>query len=183
MPNKDMKLSALPEVGSGLRSPRPRRSLWPRHHADALIPMALAEASHHCEECGAMYMRADDSCQARFDQLLALDHSHREPWGSRHALAFAAFALQHPRRFPASSVARSHEMLERVCMRREPLDRVVADYRQRPRDLPTSPPRLPTATHYAVTIADLGAFDASTYPDDLMRWALAALGAFRPGAA
>ena len=53
-----------------------------------------------CDECGARYTEPGDSCQARFDQLLALDHSRQEPWGSRHGLAFAAFALQHPRRFP-----------------------------------------------------------------------------------
>jgi len=49
-----------------------------------------------CPECGATYSEEGDSCAARFDQLLALDHSRREPWGSRHGQAFAAFALQHP---------------------------------------------------------------------------------------
>ena len=69
-----------------------------------------------CEECGAEYPEPADSCQARFDQLLALDHSRQEPWGSRHGLAFAAFALQHPRRFPAASVAQSRARVERVVV-------------------------------------------------------------------
>jgi catechol 2,3-dioxygenase-like lactoylglutathione lyase family enzyme len=34
--------------------------------------------------------------------LLALDHSRQEPWGSRHGVAFAAFALQHPARYATS---------------------------------------------------------------------------------
>src|ERR1051326_7998235 len=49
-----------------------------------------------CVECGAEYESDEDSCVARFDRLLALDHSRQEPWGSRHGQAFAAFALQHP---------------------------------------------------------------------------------------
>jgi len=46
-----------------------------------------------CPECGASYATEDDSCSARFERLLALDHSRQEPWGSRHGQAFAAFAL------------------------------------------------------------------------------------------
>jgi len=49
-----------------------------------------------CGECGGEYETTDDDCFAQFDRLLALDHSWLEPWGSRHGLAFAAFALQHP---------------------------------------------------------------------------------------
>ena len=35
---------------------------------------------------------------------------------------------------------------------------------------------------FAVTIADLGSFEADTYPVNLQRWALAALGAPSTGA-
>ena len=62
-----------------------------------------------CNECGARYGNSTDSCVVRFDQLLALDHSRREPWGSRHGLAFAVFALQHPQRYPAGTRVRAHE--------------------------------------------------------------------------
>lgn len=131
--------------------------------------------STRCDECGAVYTEANDSCQARFDQLLALDHSHQEPWGSRHGLAFAAFALQHPRRFSSASVARSHELVTRVCQANEPLARVVAEFRARPQaDQPTI--SRAESSSFAVTIADLGAFDTASYPDALMRWARAALG-------
>lgn len=133
-----------------------------------------------CDECGATYEDRDDSCQARFDQLLALDHSRREPWGSRHALAFAAFALQHPRRFPAS-VAQARELVERVCVGGEALAAVVAELRARPR---SNGPTVPVGTPrpFAVTIADLGTFEAATYPDALLRWARAALCASSQGA-
>ncbi len=66
-----------------------------------------------CPECGAAYQAAGDSCGARFDALLALDHARREPWGSRHGLAFAAFALQHPAAH-AASLDRAWAALHRV---------------------------------------------------------------------
>ena len=61
---------------------------------------------HSCAQCRAHYTSPADSCESRFDSLLALDHSRQEPWGSRHGSAFAAFVLQHP-------AGRSREMLER----------------------------------------------------------------------
>jgi hypothetical protein len=138
--------------------------------------------STRCEECGATYTAPDDSCQARFDQLLALDHSRQEPWGSRHGLAFAAFALQHPRRFPPGSIARSRELVQRVVLNGEPMARVVAEFRARPQnDAARAVASLPHT--FTVTIADLGDFDPATYPDDLLRWARAALGAPDPGEA
>lgn len=135
-----------------------------------------------CDECGARYTEPDDSCQARFDQLLALDHSRQEPWGSRHGLAFAAFALQHPRRFPAASVARARELVQRVVVDGAPLARVTAELRTRARSVVPAPSAAGPRS-FAVTIADLGTFVAATYPDDLRRWARAALGAPSPGAA
>jgi hypothetical protein len=129
-----------------------------------------------CDECGAQFTEPDDSCQARFDQLLALDHSRQEPWGSRHGLAFAAFAAQHPRRFSAGSVARSRELIQRVVLDGEPLAQVVAEFRAQPRSVSTTPSGTPPSPRaFAVTIADLGTFDAATYADDLLRWARAAV--------
>ena len=61
---------------------------------------------HACPQCGAVFENDSDSCESRFHALLALDHSRREPWGSRHGSAFAVFTLQHP-------LGRSREMLER----------------------------------------------------------------------
>jgi hypothetical protein len=137
--------------------------------------------STRCDECGARYTEPDDSCQARFDQLLALDHSRQEPWGSRHGLAFAAFALQHPRRFSPASVAQARLLIERVVRDGEPLARVVADFRAHPHaGAPATHVAVPTS--FAVTIADLGTFDAVAYPAALERWARAALGAPSTGA-
>src|SRR5712664_2891954 len=47
-----------------------------------------------CPQCGAVYPPPPTSCADQFAVLLALDHSRREPWGSRHGLAFAAYSLQ-----------------------------------------------------------------------------------------
>lgn len=137
--------------------------------------------STRCDECGARYTEPEDSCQARFDQLLALDQSRQEPWGSRHGLAFAAFALQHPQRFSAATVAQARVLIERVIRDGEPLTRVVAEFRARPQTgVPALHAGVPTS--FAVTIADLGAFDADAYPAALERWARAALGAPSTGA-
>ncbi len=134
-----------------------------------------------CDECGARYTEPDDSCQLRFDQLLALDHSRREPWGSRHGLAFAVFAVQHPRRYSAASVARSRELVQRVVLYGEPLAQVVEAFRARPDAVPTAAGP-PARTAFAVTIADLSDFAAATYADDLLRWARAAVGVPSHGA-
>lgn len=130
-----------------------------------------------CDECGARYAGAGDDCRARFHHLLALDHSRQEPWGSRHALAFAAFALQHPRQFEAASVSRSRELLTRVVVQREPLAHVVREMRA-----DATPPLAASAgawasggATYAVTIADLGDFRAESYPESLERWCRSAL--------
>ncbi len=131
-----------------------------------------------CPDCGARYDRAGECCQQRFDVLLALDHSRREPWGSRHGLAFATFALQHPSLHSEATRILAHECLTRVLTRREPLADVVADFRARQvssrssvagRDVPVR------RTDFAVTIASLGEFDADRYADELDAWARATL--------
>ena len=128
-----------------------------------------------CDECGASYADASDSCTKRFGQLLALDHSRQEPWGSRHGLAFAAFALQHPGRFDSATTDRSRELVERVLVQGEALDRVVREFRAAP-SRPDRGVSKPRSTEYPVTIVDLGDFDAARYADNLERWCLSALG-------
>ena len=127
-----------------------------------------------CPECGARYESDDDSCAIRFDTLLALDHSRREPWGSRHGQAFATFALQHPSVYPTSLDA-AWSALYRIHCLREQAARVFSHLGRNtpigeipPR--PTKPVALP-----AVTIVDLTDFDASVYPDKLDAWSRATL--------
>lgn len=137
-----------------------------------------------CPDCGARYAQPTDSCRDRFDALLALDHSHREPWGSRHALAFAAFAIQHPSGHSGATRAYARELLQRVAERGEPLSAVVADFRARqikPSDLVDGASVPPTPTQYAVTIADLGDFAAETYVPALEQWVAATLDGLRSG--
>ncbi|MGH7650649.1 MAG: DUF5946 family protein [Gemmatimonadaceae bacterium] len=134
--------------------------------------------SHSCPECGARYASADDSCAARFDALLALDHSRREPWGSRHGQAFAAFALQHPATYPKSLDSAWVALYRIYCLNERPAI-VFADLRGK-RTRPSSgvevPPR-PTegAKDAAVTIADLTDFAAATYAARLDAWCRSAL--------
>lgn len=132
----------------------------------------------HCADCGARYDGAEDSCQLRFDALLALDHSHTEPWGSRHAIAFATYALQHPTAHTDATRSFSRELLRRVFQRHEPLAQVVADFRARDISPRSSIPTADIPPHggpFTVTISDLGDFEASGYPEALERWALATL--------
>ena len=131
-----------------------------------------------CTQCGAEYEKENDSCSARFDRLLALDHSRQEPWGSRHGQAFAAFALQHPETYP-SSVDHAWQALHRIYVRGEAPTYVFAALRGRGRtdhETPRRPDRpleLPS-----VTIAYLADFAADTYPERLDAWCRASLAAW-----
>ncbi len=132
----------------------------------------------HCADCGARYDGGEDSCQLRFDALLALDHSRTEPWGSRHAIAFATYALQHPTAHTDATRSFARELLRRVFQRHEPLTQVVADFRARgisPRRSIAAADIPPRGGPFAVTIRDLGDFEASGYAAALERWALATL--------
>jgi hypothetical protein len=103
-----------------------------------------------CAQCGATFADATQNCEERFDTLLALDHSRVQPWGSRHGLAFSTFALQHP---------------EGRTEAQPPFEWGV----------PPLPEVPPAGTSYTVTIADLGGFDAETYPEKLEEWGRATL--------
>ena len=138
---------------------------------------------HICPECGANYEAADDDCARRFDLLLALDHSRTEPWGSRHALAVSAYALQHPSRFPHDVIERAWILLFKVYVQGDDYRRVTAALRRAGRDNPQwdlspVPPGKP-GPHFPVTIADLGPFAAETYPQRLEDWCKASLEAWR----
>lgn len=134
-----------------------------------------------CPQCGAVYRSAADSCQSRFDTLLALDHSRQEPWGSRHGSAFAAFVLQH-------AAGQSREMLERCWMLLHRIwvggedPRAVAYALRRiengelePSPMPPLPMDAGAARSFRVTIADLGEFEAESYPRLLEDWCRATL--------
>jgi hypothetical protein len=132
-----------------------------------------------CPECGATYSEEGDSCAARFDALLALDHSRREPWGSRHGQAFAAFALQHPVTHEAS-LDRAWAALRRIYVARESPVRVfgalVASRGESPPGDKGVPARPATRLMMpAVTIRDLADFAAETYAARLDAWCRAAL--------
>lgn len=140
--------------------------------------MPLAANFSPCPECGAGYSTVGDSCAARFDMLLALDHSHQEPWGSRHGQAFAAYALQHPI-LHAASLDRAWLVLYQIYIMRVPpaqvFDVLVAARGALPSSLkaparPTQPVCAPE-----VTIADLGDFAAETYIERLDAWCRSAL--------
>jgi len=132
---------------------------------------------HVCEECGARYSSPDESCARRFDELLALDHSRREPWGSRHGQAFAAFALEHPRTHPRSLDAAWDSLYRIYCLNEVPAV-VFAARRENPTARPVAPRPSRQPTAFAVTIADLGEFEAEGYPAALDAWCRAALAAW-----
>ena len=150
------------------------------------VAMTDARAFHACPECGAHYASASDSCALRFESLLALDHSHREPWGSRYGQAFATFALQHPSRLPASLDA-AWTALCRIYYLHEAASHVFASLRHNatrnvPSDAIPSRPSQPTSMP-TVTIADLSTFAAESYPALLDAWSRATLVAWGAAAA
>ncbi|MBI3791757.1 MAG: hypothetical protein HY275_12890 [Gemmatimonadetes bacterium] len=137
-----------------------------------------------CPECGAATGADAAGCAERFARLLALDHARQEPWGSRHGVAFAAYTLQHPANQPIAVLGGCWYLLHRVYVQQ--LDRAFVVKSLRARDgapaeaLPLPPLTRPDGTRptFAVTIADLGAFDAATYAAGLDAWARATLVAY-----
>jgi hypothetical protein len=125
-----------------------------------------------------------ESCEGRFDKLLALDHSRVQPWGSRHGLAFSTFALQHPRGRAPDQLAACWIMLYRVWVKGDNRAKLAAAMRSRQGrppaewDVPPVPAAPPAGTRYALTIADLGEFDADTYAHKLEEWGRATLAAW-----
>ena len=130
-----------------------------------------------CPDCGASYASEDDSCAVRFEQLLALDHSRQEPWGSRHGQAFAAFALQHATRF-ATSLDHAWAALHRIYVDGDRpgvvFDRLRANRHAALREwnVPARPSQPAAAP--PMTIADLGD-GADRYAEQLDDWCRAAL--------
>lgn len=147
----------------------------------------MTRTGHECEQCGARYASAGDSCVERFGALLALDHSRTEPWGSRHGVAFAVFVLQHVSSYGPLSVERSWQYLQRVYVSGE-APMAVARGMRRAGEGPTGwdvPPLPGTARRphrFAVTIADLGEFTAESYAERLDDWCRATLGALQEDA-
>jgi hypothetical protein len=137
--------------------------------------------SSRCPECDATYTVVGDCCATRFETLLALDHSHQEPWGSRHGQAFAAFALQHPVTH-AASLDRAWVVLHRIYVVGTPAAQVFDALIAARGALPSSwgvplRPAQPVCAP-AVTIADLGDFAAPSYAERLDAWCRAALAAY-----
>lgn len=134
-----------------------------------------------CDECGATYTVEGDCCAARFGELLALDHSRVEPWGSRHGQAFAAFALQHPRTY-ASSLDRAWASLHRIHVAgldpAHVFGELVAERGALPRHWKVPPRPENRGVSPTVTIADLGDFAAESYAGQLDEWCRASLAAW-----
>jgi len=134
---------------------------------------------NQCAECGAVYSDPDDSCALRFEQLIALDHSRREPWGSRHGQAFAAFALQHPLTYAPSADAAWDSLYRIYCLGQLPAHVFGARRNRRAAATDHVPPRPSRPVAIAsLTIADLGDFAAEAYAARLDSWCRAALAAW-----
>jgi hypothetical protein len=132
-----------------------------------------------CPDCGAACQPGEPDCTERFHTLLALDHSRKEPWGPRHALAVAAYSLQHPSAWPREVLERSWLILYQVLVRGADSLRVTTALRRRPDTLLEeweTPPLAPgpATRSFAMTIRDLGTFPAPEYPTQLDAWCRAA---------
>ena len=134
-----------------------------------------------CPGCGAHWPDESDDCAARFNALLALDHSHAEPWGSRHGSAFAVFALQHPDRHSRESLERAWILLQTTRVHGLPEAHVIRRLRRSGKErvdwgLPSLPAGRPRT--FDMTIADRGDFQAGTYAAHLEPWCAAPLRAW-----
>jgi hypothetical protein len=145
----------------------------------------VTQAEKSCPQCGAIFADETSSCEAQFDKLLALDHSRVQPWGSRHGLAFSTFAMQHPEGRTRAQLTACWIMLYRVWIKGDNRAKLAAAMRER-QNLPTEewgvpalPPAPAATARYAVTIADLGEFDADSYVHKLEEWGRATLAAWQ----
>ena len=141
-----------------------------------------------CQQCGAVGEDGTQTCADRFAALLALDHSRREPWGSRHGLAFAAYTLQHSVGQSPEALARCWVMLCRVYVFGDDRMRVARALRASGGrglarwDVSPFPRRDTPPDHFETTIADLGEFDANHYATRLDAWCRATLASWCAGA-
>lgn len=135
-----------------------------------------------CPQCGAP--AGETACRERFEALLALDHSRREPWGPRHGLAVAVFTLQHPAGAARERLERSWLIAYRCTVSGDDPWRLSRAMSGRARvataDWGVPPlPSVPAHGSYGVTIQDLGDFQESGYSDGLMAWARATIDGWR----
>ena len=138
----------------------------------------MREEASRCPECGAIVEPGADTCTTRWHMLLALDHSHRAPWGPMHGLAFATFMLQHPRSAPSALLDRCWGVLYRLLELHHSPEQVFQDMRALPKNavVPGAPPRPSSVpSHFGMTIQDLGTFEAESYERLLYEWARATL--------
>ena len=137
-----------------------------------------------CPQCGAPDDASGNACADRFAELLALDHSRTEPWGSRHGLAFSAYVLQHPRDYAQDVHAACWRMLYRVYVQGEDRQAVATEMRALHGGalahvaVPAFPGVDAKPRSFGTTIADLGAFDAAAYPTLLDAWCRATLAGY-----
>lgn len=143
----------------------------------------MSDEAGRCAECGARYPSGRVECVDHFNELLALDHSRTEPWGSRHGIAFSVFALQHPSQYPRNVRAGAWRMLQRVYVLGADRMVVAAEMRAVAGKLPPSDalPPLPAdvakARVFVVTIADVAPFAAAEYAVRLESWCRATIAA------
>lgn len=124
-------------------------------------------------------------CLTRWHTLLALDHSHRAPWGPLHGLAFATYMLQHPRSTPPDVLDRCWAVLYRLLELHHTPEHVFHDMRALPKNaaVPGAPPRPAEApSHFSMTIQDLGSFEEESYEALLYEWSRATLAGWKRSA-
>ncbi|MFI9461173.1 DUF5946 family protein [Streptomyces xiamenensis] len=150
-----------------------------------------------CAACGAE--TAGASCEERFERLLALDHSQREPWGPLHGVVVACFLLQHPGHplaGPGSPGPRLALLRAFLDGGRDGLRALTGALRRgnshRRRGAPPwpgaepEPPERPAPTAFGVTLADVavdGGFPAAGHEERVRAWAADTLTALAGDAA
>ncbi|HEV8150493.1 MAG TPA: DUF5946 family protein [Gemmatimonadales bacterium] len=140
---------------------------------------AFRRAALACPQCGALYPDAADSCEQRFQQLLALDHSRPEPWGRLHGVVFACYTLQHPEGQTHEALERCWLALYRIVVSGDDPVRLFAGLRNAPKragaewGIPALPAPPPPGGPYSVTLADFGEFPPESHAARVAAWAQA----------
>ncbi len=132
----------------------------------------------NCPECGA----ADNLCQSRFDEFMALEFSDPSYFGSVHNLTVATFMLQHSSKLTSEGWLYERELLREFLVENKSPEFI----RKQNKDLVDSGKRkfkitskdgkrIINKTTWTKTILDVRTEDAEVYCEDIKTWARSTL--------
>lgn len=131
-----------------------------------------------CPECGA----ADNLCQTRFDELMALEFSDPAYFGTVHNLTVATFMLQHSSKLTKEGWLYEREILREFLVEnkspefiRKQNKNLVDSGKRKFKITSKDGKRIIEKSTWTKTILDVRTENAEVYSEDIKAWAKSAL--------